>query len=540
MMKAIDGRSLQNAFNIGFQVLDSNKEGINALNVFPVPDGDTGTNMSLTMKSAVKAIGELQDFTVAKVAKAASTGSLMGARGNSGVILSQLLRGFSLGMDKKVSADVEAFHQAMVQASKVAYNAVMKPTEGTMLTVARMMAEYSQQHYAEFEEVPEYLKAVISEGQRVLELTPTMLPALAEAGVVDAGGKGYLAILEGMLMGIQGESFEETASIDNFSSYADHAHPHSESIEFGYCTEFMILAGVEDTNPLREEFSNHGDSVLVVSGEDVTKVHLHTNNPGAILERAMQIGPLTDIKIDNMRQQHQNIQKKPVPEQPALPLQEKEYGFIAVSSGEGIERVFRDLNVDEVIAGGQTMNPSTEDFMEAINRVHAKTIYIFPNNKNIILAAEQAKKLSKKKIEVIKTNSIPQGFSALLAFEEGAAVRTNVKKMKEALDQVKSLQVTYAVRDSEYNGIKISKGDIIGMLDGKIILRGEDVNDTAEGLIDRSIGDTDSLITIFYGADVKEEQANNLLERMEKHHESFDIEMVQGDQPIYYYVISVE
>lgn len=541
VMKTIDGQMLSRGFRVSVQMLENKKEEVNALNVFPVPDGDTGTNMSLTIASALKSVNAVTELTVGKVAKAASSGSLMGARGNSGVILSQLLRGFSMGLANLDEADISDLNKAFNESARIAYNAVMKPTEGTILTVARMMAEFSEENYDDYDDIMLFLQDVIKVGYRVLDLTPDMLPQLKEAGVVDAGGKGYLIILEGLLQGLISDDYDYTPTVDSFNTFANKTHSESESIEFGYCTEFMINRSDGKYLELREKLSNYGDSLIVVADEEITKVHIHTNNPGEVLEMALKIGPLSDIKIDNMRLQNEKLQDQVMFEdKKEVEIEKSEYAFIAVSSGDGLNEVFKDLNVKKVISGGQTMNPSTEDFLKAMEEINAENIYILPNNKNIILAANQAVELTDRNAYVIKTTTIPQGFAALLSFDQDASVKDNLKNMNEAIEEVKTLQVTYAVRDSENNGIKINKGDFIGLFNGNISLSTPEILDTCLELVDKSIDDDDSLITIFYGADTDEKVAEELVKKIEEKYEDFDVELVKGNQPVYYFIISVE
>lgn len=541
VMKTIDGQMLSRGFRVSVQMLENKKEEVNALNVFPVPDGDTGTNMSLTIASALKSVNAVTDLTVGKVSKAASSGSLMGARGNSGVILSQLLRGFSMGLTNLEEANITDLNRAFNESARIAYNAVMKPTEGTILTVARMMAEFSEKNHNDYDDIMLFFQDVIKEGYRVLDLTPDMLPQLKEAGVVDAGGKGYLIILEGLLQGLISDDYDYKPTVDSFNTFANKAHSESENIEFGYCTEFMINRSDGKYLELRETLSNYGDSLIVVADDEITKVHIHTNNPGEVLELALKIGPLSDIKIDNMRLQNEKLQDAGMYEdKKEVETEKSEYAFIAVSSGDGLNDVFKDLNAKKVISGGQTMNPSTEDFLKAMEEINAENIYILPNNKNIILAANQAVELTDRNAFVIKTTTIPQGFAALLSFDQDASVKENLKNMSEAIEEVKTLQVTYAVRDSENNGIKINKGDFIGLLNGNIVLSTSEILETCLSLVDKSIDEDDSLITIFYGADTDEKVAEELVKRIEEKYGDFDVELVKGNQPVYYFIISVE
>lgn len=539
MIKIIDGEMLIRGLKAGRNKLVANKEMVNSLNVFPVPDGDTGTNMSKTIDSAVKMLEDLNDVKVSTIVKKASTGALMGARGNSGVILSQLLRGLSSGLKGLEVINIENLKDAFIEAKKVAYNAVMKPTEGTILTVARIMAEYAEENYRNFDDISVFLKAILDEGNRALEMTPDMLPQLKAAGVVDAGGKGYLLILEGILHGLVCDEEEEyVVNVDNFEVFANKAHHESENIEFGYCTEFMIMASDGKPEDLREKLSKIGDCVIVVQDEDVTKVHVHTNEPGTALQYALEIGQLKDIKIENMRQQNENLSK--AKEEVTKELVHRKYAIIAVSTGQGIDKVFNDLGVAKIISGGQTMNPSTEDFVKAINEVNADNIIILPNNKNIILAAKQAKDLVDSKVEVLETTSIPQGLSAMLVMDEDISIEENIENMQESIAMVKTLQVTYAVRDSQYEDITIKKDDYIGMINGKIRVSKADIYESTLELIEKAVDEETSLITIFKGADLKDQEADKLISKLEEIYSDLDIEVVDGKQPVYYYLISVE
>lgn len=539
----IDGILLKKAFIGATRFLDDNKEEVNTLNVFPVPDGDTGTNMSLTMKSSVKQILDLEEYSAGKVAMAASTGSLMGARGNSGVILSQLFRGFANGLKDKEVANTKDLAKAFKMAADTAYKAVMKPTEGTILTVARGCADFALSIAVDEKDIISFMEKVIEHGNNVLNETPEMLPVLKQAGVVDAGGKGLMYVLVGALNGIVGreefelESFEPEKGVEKPISH----DIDSEDIKYGYCTEFMINTDSKDIDEFRNEMAIFGDSLLVVGGEGLIKVHVHTNNPGKVLEKAILLGELNDIKIDNMRYQHRHIVAKEEEfksKEKDRPM--KEYGIITVSIGEGLDTVFEELNADYIIPGGQTMNPSTEDILNAVNQVDGKNIIILPNNGNIVLAADQAKELSDKKVYVFPTKTIPEGITALLSFDESLSVEDNLTNMKEAISYVKTAQVTYAVRDTEINDIKIKKDDIIGIQKDDIISIGSNIEDVSFELIKNIIDEDSSLITIFYGNEIKEEEAIELSKRIEEDFEDFDIEVVFGGQPLYYYIFSIE
>ena len=539
----IDGIMLKQAFIGATNFLDKNKEEVNTLNVFPVPDGDTGTNMSLTMKASVKQILDLKEDSAGKIAMAASQGSLMGARGNSGVILSQLFRGFASGLKDKEKFNTKDLARAFKLASDTAYKAVMKPTEGTILTVARGCADYALSICEKEKDIALFMEKVVEEGNKVLNRTPEMLPVLKQAGVVDAGGKGLMYVLVGALNGITGK---DDFKLEDYKEKQVIAKPlvqdiDTSDIKYGYCTEFMINTDNQEIDRFREQMAAFGDSLLVVGGEGLIKVHVHTNNPGQVLEKALLLGELNDIKIDNMRDQHRHIvandedfknEKKEGPK--------KKYGIITVSIGEGLDTVFKELNVDYIISGGQTMNPSTEDILNAIAEVDGENIIMLPNNGNIVLAAEQAKELSDKNVYVFPTKTIPEGVSALLSFDVNLDVRENLKNMEEAISYVKTAQVTYAVRDTEYNDIKIKKDNIIGIQKDDIISVGDNIEDVSFELVKNLVGEDSSLITMFYGEDIKEEEAMKLSRRIEEEFEDYDIEVVFGGQPIYYYIFSIE
>lgn len=536
------GNDFRKCLLAAYKNLDTNKDMINALNVFPVPDGDTGTNMSLTMRSAINEIEKVEEDNVSSLAKALSNGSLMGARGNSGVITSQIFRGFYQGLQNKETLDIETLKDAFVQAYKTAYKAVMKPTEGTILTVIRAMGEFAENNYQNFDDLDEFSLAIYEEGNKVLDQTQEMLPQLKEAGVVDAGGKGLMCLYQGALNYKNIKIIEKNNNVNiqvNVNKDID-----SEDIKFGYCTEFIIQSKDGDYSKLRKQLSEIGDCLLVVKGEDIIKVHVHTNNPGNALEMALKLGSLRDIKIDNMRYQHQHkvMDDKTINEEKAkeLKAEEKDYGFIAVSSGSGLDKIFKQFGVDRIISGGQTMNPSTEDIMKAIDKINAKNIYIFPNNGNIILSANQAKELSEKNIYVIETRSIPEGFTSLLAFDEDNDPEENFNNMLEAINEVKSGQVTYAIKDTEVKGKKIKKDDIIGIVDKDIKAVNKKLNKTALDLIENMVDEDSCLITVYYGLDVKDTEVNDLERKLERKYDELDIEIVEGDQPIYYYLISVE
>ncbi|WIV13945.1 DAK2 domain-containing protein [Proteiniborus sp. MB09-C3] len=524
--------------------LEKNKEAINALNVFPVPDGDTGTNMSLTMQSAIKQIRTLETDDIDKIVTAASNGSLMGARGNSGVILSQLFRGFAKGLKDTDKIDTSAIATALKLGSDTAYKAVMKPIEGTILTVARESAEMAINISKQETDMVEFLRTVIKHGEDALARTPEMLPVLKQAGVVDAGGKGLITIFIGALEALTGK--EETL-VDDVIAKDDTANSFIEAdgdITFGYCTEFIINNSKVDYEVFRDEIVDFGDSMLVVGGDNIIKVHIHTNEPGGVLQKALQYGELIDIKIDNMRYQHRNNLIDDTATTAAMEntvqKESKKYSFITVSMGEGLSNVFHDLNADYVIAGGQTMNPSTEDILNAIDKVNGENIIVLPNNGNIILAATQAKELSNKKVEVLPTKTIPQGIAALVTFDEELSMEENVENMKDTIASVKTGQVTFSVRDTIMEEKEIKKDDIMGIYDGKIEVIGNNVHEVAFSLVKSMVNDDNGLVTIFYGNNLSEQDATDLANRIEEEFEDLDIEVVFGGQPLYYYLISVE
>ncbi|NLK43433.1 MAG: DAK2 domain-containing protein [Tissierellia bacterium] len=543
-IEILDGVMLKKALLGAASFLDKNKEEVNSLNVFPVPDGDTGTNMSLTVNSAIKHGLSLDENNVSKIASATSYGSLMGARGNSGVILSQLFRGFANGLDEKEEVDTKTLANALKQAADTAYKAVMKPTEGTILTVAREIGDFALSICREEKDIITFLKRIIDHGNIVLNKTPEMLPVLKQAGVVDAGGKGLIYILIGAynaLAGIEDVYIEVKESKADLEMPIHEGPIDTEDIEFGYCTEFIINTKYKDIDIFREELSYHGDSLLVVGGEGLIKVHIHTNNPGLVLEKALTLGELNDIKIDNMRYQHEEILLKSTGDVNNTANEDiKEYSFVVVSIGDGIDKVFEGLNVDRLVSGGQTMNPSTEDILKAVNETNGENIFILPNNSNIILAAEQAKELSEKNVAVIPTKTIPQGISALLAFDETKSFEENIESMSEAIQDVKTGQVTYSVRDTEYNNTIINKDDIIGISEGDIVANGKDINLVSLELLENMIDDDTSLVTIFYGSDIEEDIANELESQLSEKYSDVDIELIYGGQPIYYYIFSIE
>ena len=558
----IDARLLARMFLAGAKNLEAKKEWINELNVFPVPDGDTGTNMTMTIMSAVKEVSALENVTLKELSKAVSSGSLRGARGNSGVILSQLLRGFTKGIRDFDQVDAPILAAAMERAVETAYKAVMKPKEGTILTVARGMAEKASEIAEEEMELSEFMKQVLEHGNYVLAQTPEMLPVLKEAGVVDSGGQGLMAVLEGAYDAFMGKEISldfEAAPVQKKTGIP--AGEQEADIRFGYCTEFIILLNRAVTRTEELDFKSYlasvGDSIVVVADESVIKVHVHTNDPGLVLQRALTYGALSRIKIDNMREEHHEkvirdaeklaqqgsgdvkSEAAAAPERAEEP--EKEVGFIAVSIGEGFAEIFRGLDVDCLIEGGQTMNPSTEDMLNAIARVNAKNIFIYPNNKNIILAANQAKDMTKdKNIIVIPTRTVPQGITAVINYAPEKSVEENAKVMEEMIQSVRTGQITYAVRDTHIEDREIHQGDIMAIGDHGILAVGADVADVAKEAVDAMMEDGAELISIYYGEDFSEEEAEALAGEISEKYSDCDVEVNAGGQPIYYCIISVE
>ena len=555
-------------FLAGANNLEAKKEWINELNVFPVPDGDTGTNMSLTILAAAKEVGAVEEPTMATICKAISNGSLRGARGNSGVILSQLFRGFTKAVSKADSLGKDEITAGFTRAVETAYKAVMKPKEGTILTVAKGMADKAEELVDEDMDVIEFCEAIVAYGYEVLSKTPDMLPVLKEAGVVDSGGQGLMEVLQGIVDALTGKVTEievptEAASMSSAVISAPKADISTADIKFGYCTEFIILLDKpltkEEEKGLKKFFLSIGDSLVLVADEEICKVHVHTNHPGQAFEKALTFGALSNMKIDNMRLEHQEKlikdaeneaarQRQQEAEEEKLTAQEaakaqpaKEVGFIAVSAGEGLTNIFKGLGVDYLIEGGQTMNPSTEDMLNAIDQVNAKNIFILPNNKNIILAAEQARDLTEdKKIVVLPTKTIPQGISAMIGYMPEASVDENAENMKDAYQDIASGQVTYAVRDTSIDGKEIHNGDIMGINDGGIAAVGKDLMETTIDLLSTMVDEDSELICLYYGADVSKQDADALSDEIEEKFPECEVEVNFGGQPIYYYMISVE
>ena len=551
--KTIDARILSRMFLAGAKNLEAKKEWINELNVFPVPDGDTGTNMTMTIMAAAAEVGSLGEPDMETLAKAISSGSLRGARGNSGVILSQLLRGFTKSVKTSKELDAKAIAAAMEKGVETAYKAVMKPKEGTILTVAREAAVKAVELAETAEDLDTFFQAVITHAEETLAKTPEMLPVLKEAGVVDSGGQGLLEVYHGAYDGFLGKEIDYDQFDKAKGPLVTKIDAQTEAeIKFGYCTEFIILLDHPMSEETEHEFKKFlmslGDSIVLVADDEIVKVHVHTNHPGQAIEKALTFGALSRMKIDNMREEHQEKlikdaeklakeqEEKEVAAQP-----QKEVGFISVSVGKGLTEIFKELGVDYLIEGGQTMNPSTEDMLNAIAKVNAKTIYIFPNNKNIILAANQARDLTEdKEIVVVPTKTIPQGITAMISYVPEKNGQENTEAMIQAIERVKTGQVTYAVRDTRIDDKEIHEGDIMGIGDKGILAVGKDRIDVTKETIAEMVDDESEVISIYYGADTEESEAEELAAAIEEAYPDCDVELNAGGQPIYYYVISVE
>ena len=544
----VDVKMLSRMFLSGAKNLEAKKEWINELNVFPVPDGDTGTNMTLTIMSAASEVSALSDPTMKTLAKAISSGSLRGARGNSGVILSQLLRGFTRVIEKADKVDAPTFARAFEKGVETAYKAVMKPKEGTILTVARGAAEKAMEIAEDCENLESFFADVIAEAEAVLARTPEMLPVLKEAGVVDSGGQGLLEVLKGAFDGYLGKEIDLTFEKPKSGVSVKPVSAEESDIKFGYCTEFIIMLEKEfpekEEHAFKEYLMSIGDSLVVVADDEIVKVHVHTNDPGQAIQKALTYGQLSNMKIDNMRLEHH---EKVIKEAEKMAAQQaaqepaKEVGFISVSVGDGMGQIFRELGADYLIEVGQTMNPSTEDVLQAIAHVNAENIFIFPNNKNIILAANQARDLTEdKNIIVIPTKTIPQGITALISYVPDKTVEQNTEEMMEAMKNVKTGQITYAVRDTKIDDKEIRQGDIMGIGDHGILAVGKEIEDTAVAMVQEMADEDSEIISVYYGADVTAEDAEQFAARLEELYPDFDVELNEGGQPIYYYVVSVE
>ena len=557
-MKQIDAKMLSKMFLAGAKNLEAKKEWINELNVFPVPDGDTGTNMTMTIMSAAKEVSALENPTVAQLAKAISSGSLRGARGNSGVILSQLLRGLTKGLQDYELIDVDILAKATEKAVETAYKAVMKPKEGTILTVAKGAADKAAEMAARTDDLEEFMSAVIEHADYVLSQTPEMLPVLKQAGVVDSGGQGLMQVMKGAFDAFLGKELDLTIEGAPVAKPAKASEEGTEHIKFGYCTEFIIMLekeyNMEEEKKLKAYLSSIGDSIVCVSDDDIVKIHVHTNDPGLAIQKGLSYGSLSNMKIDNMRLEHQEklikdaekvaaeqkeAEKAAQTESAEQPR--KDSGFIAVAVGEGISDIFRQLGVDYIIEGGQTMNPSTEDILTAIEKVNADHVYVLPNNKNIILAAEQATYLVEdKEVIVVPTKTVPQGITAVINFVPEKTAQENLDTMKEEIQRVKTGQVTYAVRDTNIDGHDIKQGDIMGIGDKSILCVGEELMNTTKDMITRLVDEESELISIYYGEEATEDQAEEIAAFVEENYPEMEIEVQMGGQPIYYFMISVE
>jgi len=570
-ISTINAKMVKNAFLAGAKGLSDKKEWINELNVFPVPDGDTGTNMTLTIMAAAKEVAALNDPSMEQLAKAISSGSLRGARGNSGVILSQLLRGFTKEIKTVDEIDTTTLANAMVRGTETAYKAVMKPKEGTILTVAKGMADKALEMAAETDDIEVFAQAVIKEGDRVLNLTPEMLPVLKQAGVVDSGGQGLMQVIKGAFDGLTGNVTDFT--LDGAAASANGAAEKAvqtgngaartdidtADIKFGYCTEFIIKLEKEYTDEdeaeLKKYLGSIGDSLVVVSDDEIVKIHVHTNHPGLAFEKGLTYGSLSRMKIDNMREEHEErviqdserLAKEQAQadtvkqEEKEEPGERREYGFIAVSCGDGLSEIFKGIGADYLIEGGQTMNPSTEDMLNAIAHVNADHIFILPNNKNIILAANQARDLTEdKEIIVVPSKTVPQGITALVNFMPDLTSKENLENMTAEMERVKTAQITYAVRTTNIDGMEIEKGDIMAIGDKGMLAVEHSPEEAAKAALKAMLDEDSELVTIYYGCDVKEEDAEKLKEEAEKEFPDKELELQYGGQPIYYYMISAE
>ena len=548
MAKTINSTDFRKMIISGAKVLEINRTKVDSLNVFPVPDGDTGTNMSLTIQSAVKELSVCSSNRLPELCDAVSKGALKGARGNSGVILSQLFRGMCSEFKNYEEITIKAFAKGMENGTKVAYSAVSKPKEGTMLTVARLMSEFAKASASKYRDFKDFLTDVIKKGEEALAQTPELLPVLKKAGVVDSGGMGLLCVYKGFLSVACGEEVADDVSVldaapksdeDVFGDNSDIINLDLGEIEFAYCTEFFIInlkkqTTLADIDKLKEKLMAIGDSVICIGDLELVKVHVHTNNPGQALSYAVELGELDRVKIENMLEQNRALRAK-------REAEKKEMGMLAVCAGEGIAEIFKDLLVDGVIEGGQTMNPSANDIAAAVQKINAEHVFVFPNNKNIILAAEQAKALvTNRTIHVIPTKNIPQGFAAALAFNPDASSEENKTDMIHSMDNVKAGQVTYAVRSTSVNGFDLKEGDIIGLDDKKILAKGDNVDDTLVALIGKLKESSHEIITLYYGKDVKAEEAEALAAKVSEQFPDCDVDFHYGGQPIYYYLVSLE
>ena len=560
-MNTIDAGMLRNMFLAGARNLEANKEYINELNVFPVPDGDTGTNMTMTIMSAANAVQAIEEPTMENLAKAISQGALRGARGNSGVILSQLFRGFTRVIKNESVIDNKIASEAFKKASETAYKAVMKPKEGTILTVARGMAEKAQDVLENKEDLAEALQEIIEYGNYMLSLTPEMLPVLKQAGVVDSGGQGLMVVMQGAydcLMGKETAAFDMPLKADESPAEEQAGKLGLDEIDtadirFGYCTEFIVMLEKPFGEAEEEEFKAYltsiGDSIVCVADSDIVKIHVHTNDPGLAIQKGLSYGSLTSMKIDNMREEHnerlfkdaQKISQQQAKVKPAPAEPPKEVGFVAVSMGSGLKEIFEGLGVDYIVEGGQTMNPSTADILDAVENVNAKTVFVLPNNKNILLAAQQAAELSEdKKIIVVPSTTVPQGICAVINYIAGIDDEDNLATMTEEMQNVRTAQITYAVRDTTIDDKDIKQGNIMGLGDGGLLAVGTEIKDTTMETIGSLMDDDSEIISIYYGSDISEMDAQLLADEVAEKYPDCEVELNNGGQPIYYYIVSVE
>ena len=547
MIKTISGAMFRKMVLTASSVLDENRKYIDSLNVFPVPDGDTGTNMNLTFKSATKEVNECLNNNFDSLGEAISKGALRGARGNSGVILSQILKGMSTIIVQCSELKTKDFAKALKEGADIAYKAVTKPKEGTILTVVRVMAEEAIPLSKKHQDFETFFQALIEKGEEILMQTPEMLPVLKKAGVVDAGGRGLIVIFSGFYKALTNEDILSSTpeTVDTASSYEKDKDFHANlvdlaEIQFGYCTEYMIInmhkkTTQSDIDKLRERLVELGDSVICIGDLHLVKVHVHTNEPNKALGYALELGEISNIKIENMLEQNRQLLKEKTQKEPPKPM-----GMVSISAGDGFALLFKDLTVDYIIQGGQTMNPSASDIVEAVEKVNAETVFVFPNNKNIILAAEQARALTKKNVVVVPTRSVPEGISACLAFNPEVSVEENVEAMTASMGSVKTGNVTYAVRDTHIDDFDVSVGEIIGLDNSTILAKGKEIPETVDGLVEKLIDEDTVNVTLFYGQDVNEEDAIKLQENLQRKYPQCEFNAVSGGQPVYYYILSIE
>ena len=539
-MEVIKNSELRLMIESAANHLQNNREYINDLNIFPVPDGDTGTNMGMTFTAASRtALESGEDSTAGEILVSLAKASLRNARGNSGVILSQILRGLSTAVSNKTELNVSDIKAAVCQSRDTAYRAVMKPTEGTILTVVRETAEFAEANYQDYTDVLSFAKDLLDAAKDSLNRTPEILPVLKQAGVVDAGGMGVVTLMEGAVRALCGDAVKADSSVAVQSVQVKKENIDTEDIKFLYCTEFLINKTTDrQATPFKAAIESKGDCMLVIEDEEIVKVHIHTNHPGYVIEQALKLGELTNLKIDNMKYQHE--EKIGTDAEKVEPIEMKKYGFVAVSAGDGLDAVFADVGADKIVSGGQTMNPSTEDLLNAVQETPAETVFILPNNKNIILAAEQVNELTDRNVIVIPTKNIPQGISAMLAFDEDMDEEENTDTMIEAMGLVKCGQITFAARDSVVDDLEIHKDDIMGMIGSSIEALGHDINEVAVELIDKMVDDESGVISIYYGAEAEREAAEKLEEVLAEKYEDLDVSLIYGGQPVYYYFIAVE